>query len=138
MTSSRSGPRRVATATCPAPAIIEAALGTGADAVHPGYGFLSEDPYFAKICAENGLTFIGPPPEVMVELSDKSRAQALMAAAGVPVLGGSDGAWTAPRTPPWWPPESGCRSSSRRSPAAAGCALPRPAHCLPPLPANFC
>ncbi|MGI8692874.1 MAG: acetyl-CoA carboxylase biotin carboxylase subunit [Geodermatophilaceae bacterium] len=78
------------------PAVIEAARTTGADAVHPGYGFLSEDPYFAEICVENGLTFVGPPPVVMAELGDKSRARELMSAAGVPVLGGSDGAVEGP------------------------------------------
>jgi acetyl-CoA carboxylase biotin carboxylase subunit len=47
------------------PSLIGAALKTGADAIHPGYGFLSEDPYFAEICAEEGIRFIGPRPEVM-------------------------------------------------------------------------
>jgi pyruvate carboxylase len=47
--------------------VIGAALKTGADAIHPGYGFLSEDPYFAEICEDNGITFIGPKPDVMVE-----------------------------------------------------------------------
>lgn len=75
-----------------APAIIEAARRTGADAIHPGYGFLSEDPDFAEICAEHALTFIGPRPEVMSELGDKARARAIMAGVGVPVLPGSDGA----------------------------------------------
>ncbi|OLM27822.1 Biotin carboxylase of acetyl-CoA carboxylase [Pseudonocardia sp. Ae717_Ps2] len=79
-----------------APALVEAARNTGADAVHPGYGFLSEDPDFAEICARNGLTFVGPPPEVMAALGDKARAKALMAAAGVPVLAGSEGAVTGP------------------------------------------
>ncbi|MFC4565625.1 acetyl/propionyl/methylcrotonyl-CoA carboxylase subunit alpha [Nocardiopsis mangrovi] len=73
------------------PAIIEAALRAGAQAVHPGYGFLSEDPDFAEICAANGLVFVGPDPGVMAQLGDKALARALMAAAGVPVLPGSDG-----------------------------------------------
>ncbi|CAA9447983.1 MAG: Biotin carboxylase of acetyl-CoA carboxylase [uncultured Pseudonocardia sp.] len=71
------------------PAIIEAALLTGADAVHPGYGFLSEDPEFAEICARNGLVFIGPRPGVMARLGDKVLARQTMAAAGVPVLPGT-------------------------------------------------
>jgi acetyl-CoA carboxylase, biotin carboxylase subunit len=71
------------------PSIIEAALHTGAEAVHPGYGFLSEDPDFAEICAGEGLVFIGPRPEVMAQLGDKARARALMAAAGLPLLPGS-------------------------------------------------
>jgi acetyl-CoA carboxylase biotin carboxylase subunit len=74
------------------PAIIEAALHTGAEAIHPGYGFLSEDPDFAEICADNGIVFIGPPPEVMARLGDKAEARRVMAAVGLPVLPGSDGA----------------------------------------------
>jgi acetyl-CoA carboxylase biotin carboxylase subunit len=72
-----------------APAIIEAALRTGAQAVHPGYGFLSEDPDFAEICARNGLVFVGPEPEVMARLSDKALARTMMADAGLPVLPGT-------------------------------------------------
>ena len=66
-----------------AAAIIEAARKTGADAVHPGYGFLSEDPDFAEICLEAGLTFIGPPPGALQVLGDKESARAWMAEAGV-------------------------------------------------------
>nr|WP_055510066.1 acetyl-CoA carboxylase biotin carboxylase subunit [Nonomuraea pusilla] len=73
------------------PAIIEAALRTGAEAIHPGYGFLSEDADFARICAEHGLVFIGPSPEVMECVGDKARVRALLAAAGLPILPGSDG-----------------------------------------------
>ncbi|MFC3997678.1 acetyl/propionyl/methylcrotonyl-CoA carboxylase subunit alpha [Nocardiopsis sediminis] len=73
------------------PAVIEAARRTGADAVHPGYGFLSEDPDVAEICAANGLTFIGPPAEVMARLGDKAGARRIMARAGLPVLEGSAG-----------------------------------------------
>jgi acetyl-CoA carboxylase biotin carboxylase subunit len=72
-----------------AAAIIETALRTGAEAVHPGYGFLSEDPDFAEICAENGLTFIGPHPDVMAALSDKAQARRLMNDALLPLLPGS-------------------------------------------------
>jgi acetyl-CoA carboxylase biotin carboxylase subunit len=71
------------------PNIIGAAVKTGADAVHPGYGFLSEDPYFAEICAEHGITFIGPPPEVMEALGDKATARRLMTDAGLPLLPGT-------------------------------------------------
>lgn len=74
------------------PAIVEAARRTGAQAVHPGYGFLSEDPDFAEVCEANGLTFIGPSPEVMQRLGDKAACRALMASAGLPVLPGSTGA----------------------------------------------
>jgi acetyl-CoA carboxylase biotin carboxylase subunit len=71
------------------PAILEAARATGADAVHPGYGFLSEDPDFAEACEQEGLTFIGPPARVMRLLGDKTSARSAMAAAGLPVLPGS-------------------------------------------------
>jgi acetyl-CoA carboxylase, biotin carboxylase subunit len=73
------------------PNIIEAALQHGVDAIHPGYGFLSEDADFARICTENGIVFIGPRPEVMEQAGDKARIRALMAEAGLPVLPGSDG-----------------------------------------------
>ncbi len=72
-----------------APAVIEAALRTGAQAVHPGYGFLSEDADFAEICARNGLVFVGPRPRVLAELGDKALARKLMAEAGLPVLPGT-------------------------------------------------
>ncbi|MFL6076066.1 MAG: biotin carboxylase N-terminal domain-containing protein, partial [Mycobacteriales bacterium] len=58
-------------------AIVEAALMTGADAIHPGYGFLSEDPDFAGVCAENGITFIGPRPLTMECVGDKARVRSL-------------------------------------------------------------
>ncbi|WP_138732800.1 acetyl-CoA carboxylase biotin carboxylase subunit [Modestobacter excelsi] len=70
------------------PNLIEAALRTGADAVHPGYGFLSEDPDFAEICDIEGLTFVGPPPEVMQQMGNKATARRLMADAGLPLLPG--------------------------------------------------
>jgi acetyl-CoA carboxylase biotin carboxylase subunit len=71
------------------PAIIEAALACGAQAIHPGYGFLSEDPDFAEMCGEYGLVFIGPDPEVMAQLGDKALARALMAKAGLPMVSGT-------------------------------------------------
>ncbi|ONI90824.1 acetyl-CoA carboxylase biotin carboxylase subunit [Actinosynnema sp. ALI-1.44] len=71
------------------PAIIEAALSTGADAIHPGYGFLSEDPDFAEVCRDNGIVFVGPPSEVIARLGDKTAARKLMARAGLPMLPGS-------------------------------------------------
>ena len=66
--------------------IVSAALAVGADAVHPGYGFLSENADFADACAAAGLTFIGPPADAIRRMGDKITAKALMAAAGVPVL----------------------------------------------------
>jgi acetyl-CoA carboxylase biotin carboxylase subunit len=71
------------------PAIIEAARRTGADAIHPGYGFASEDPDFAEVCESNGLTFIGPPADVMRLLGDKVAARTVFADHGLPVLPGS-------------------------------------------------
>jgi acetyl-CoA carboxylase biotin carboxylase subunit len=74
------------------PAIISAAEISGCDAVFPGYGFLSENQHFVEICTHHGIKFIGPTPEVMVMMSDKSKAKDVMIAAGVPVVPGSDGA----------------------------------------------
>nr|WP_218863572.1 acetyl-CoA carboxylase biotin carboxylase subunit [Actinopolyspora biskrensis] len=71
------------------PAVVEAALRAGADAVHPGYGFLSEDADFAEVCTDNGLVFIGPPSEVTARLGDKTAARGLMSEAGLPLLPGS-------------------------------------------------
>ena len=70
--------------------IVEAARATGADAVHPGYGFLSENAAFAEACEAAGLTFIGPPASAMRAMGDKVEARRLMAAAGVPVVPGAE------------------------------------------------
>jgi acetyl-CoA carboxylase biotin carboxylase subunit len=71
------------------PNIISAALISGADAVHPGYGFLAENARFAEICADHGLTFIGPPPNVIAMMGDKATARRVMAEAGVPTTPGT-------------------------------------------------
>ena len=75
-------------------AIVDAALSTGADAVHPGYGFLSENWRFAQACRDARLVFVGPSVEAIRAMGDKTEARRRMAAAGVPVLPGSDGAVT--------------------------------------------
>ncbi|MGA7760907.1 MAG: biotin carboxylase N-terminal domain-containing protein, partial [Candidatus Binataceae bacterium] len=69
-------------------AIIEAARATGADAIHPGYGFLSERPEFARAVGEAGMVFVGPPADVMAALGDKVAARRLAAGVGVPVVPG--------------------------------------------------
>ena len=71
--------------------IIEAARLTGCEAIHPGFGFLSENAVFAEKCRENGLVFIGPSPEVIAALGDKARAREIVREAGVSVVPGSDG-----------------------------------------------
>jgi acetyl-CoA carboxylase biotin carboxylase subunit len=70
-------------------AVLSAALGTGCDAVHPGYGFLSENPAFARACVEAGLIFVGPQPSAVEQAGDKARARELAVTAGIPVLSGS-------------------------------------------------
>lgn len=69
--------------------IVSAALATGAQAIHPGYGFLSENARFAALCGRNGLVFIGPSPESMEALSDKAALKEKMAAGGLPVIPGT-------------------------------------------------
>lgn len=71
--------------------IVGVAVETGCDALHPGYGFLSENPLLAEICAEHGIKFIGPSPEVIRQMGDKIQARQAMIKAGVPVIPGSDG-----------------------------------------------
>jgi acetyl-CoA carboxylase biotin carboxylase subunit len=72
-------------------AIVGAARRVGADAIHPGYGFLSENWRFARACREAGVTFVGPSEDAIRLMGDKTQARRLMAAAGVPVLPGSEG-----------------------------------------------
>src|SRR5260221_2856182 len=73
------------------PAIISAALISGAQAVHPGYGFLAENADFSEVCREHGIVFIGPPPEVLARLHDKAATRTLMRQFGLPIVPGSDG-----------------------------------------------
>ncbi|MCO5577021.1 hypothetical protein L7F22_030843 [Adiantum nelumboides] len=74
-----------------AAAIVDASLRTQADAVHPGYGFLSENAQFAELCKQEGITFIGPPINAIRAMGDKSESKTLMSAAGVPVVPGYHG-----------------------------------------------
>jgi acetyl-CoA carboxylase biotin carboxylase subunit len=85
------GPAAVSRSYTSIPAIITAALVTGCDALHPGYGFLSENSYLADVCSQVGITFIGPPAEVIGTMGNKSEARRLMRDAGVPLMPGSDG-----------------------------------------------
>ena len=71
--------------------IIQAALNTGAEAIHPGYGFLAENADFARLCAENDLVFIGPSADCIDRMGDKSSARETMRMVGVPTVPGSDG-----------------------------------------------
>ena len=86
------GPARAADSYLNQEALLTAALATGCDGVHPGYGFLSENAEFADACAEAGLTFIGPSGDTIRRAGSKSAAREIMRAAGVPVTPGSDGA----------------------------------------------
>ena len=85
------GPARSKDSYLSVPAIISAAEITGADAIHPGYGFLAESSYFAEVCEACRITFIGPSPQAIRLMGDKSRAKKAMIKAGVPVVPGSPG-----------------------------------------------
>ncbi|HIT09089.1 MAG TPA: acetyl-CoA carboxylase biotin carboxylase subunit [Candidatus Merdivicinus faecavium] len=85
------GPPRTADSYLNIKAILAACELTGAEAIHPGFGFLSENAGFARMCEKCGITFIGPPPSAMERMGDKAEAKATMKAAGVPVVPGSDG-----------------------------------------------
>lgn len=97
----RIGPAAPRRSYLNAAAIVSAALRTGADAVHPGYGFLSEDPDFAEICQAEGLTFVGPAPELLARLGDKAQARESPG----PRRCGARWCWpggSAGSTRPWW------------------------------------
>src|SRR6201993_3435613 len=85
------GPPRSSESYLNIPHVISAAEITNVDAIHPGYGFLSENANFAKVCEASEITFIGPKPEVIRMMGEKDQARREMAAAGVPIVPGSDG-----------------------------------------------
>mgnify|MGYP001814773966 FL=1 len=85
------GPSRSSESYLAAERIVQAAVQTGCSAIHPGWGFLAENPLFASLCEAHGVSFIGPPPAVMQTLGRKTPAKAAMAAAGLKLIPGSDG-----------------------------------------------
>ncbi|GAB4085599.1 acetyl/propionyl/methylcrotonyl-CoA carboxylase subunit alpha [Myceligenerans cantabricum] len=93
-TAVRIGPAPATQSYLDIDAVIGAARATGADAIHPGYGFLSENPAFARACAAAGVVLVGPPPAAMEAMADKIAARDLVAARGVPVLPGTTGTLT--------------------------------------------
>ena len=86
------GPPSAAGSYLSIPNVVAAAVTTGCEAVHPGYGFLSENPAFVSACEENDLVFVGPPATVLERMGDKVRAKAELRAAGVPLVPGTEGA----------------------------------------------
>ncbi|HYE25586.1 MAG TPA: acetyl-CoA carboxylase biotin carboxylase subunit [Clostridia bacterium] len=85
------GPPRLAESYLNIPAVISAAEIANVDAIHPGYGLLSENANFAEVCEMSGVAFIGPPPEITRNMGEKEKARQTMKKAGVPILPGSDG-----------------------------------------------
>jgi acetyl-CoA carboxylase biotin carboxylase subunit len=88
------GPPSAAESYLRIPSVVAAATTTGCDAVHPGYGFLAENPAFVEACADNELVFVGPPADVMATMGDKIAAKRAMSAAAVPTVPGTAGATT--------------------------------------------
>ena len=123
-TAVRIGPAPPPRAICRVERLLEAAARTGAQAVHPGYGFLAENAAFARACADAGLVFIGPPADAIDLMGDKIRAKETVQAAGVPVVPGSsrqraDGRPTRRRRPR--DRHAGAAEARRRAAAARAC-----------------
>ena len=110
------GPARSADSYLNVPSVITAAEITGADAIHPGYGFLSESAYLAEVCEACHIRFIGPDPQVIRLMGDKARARRVMKKAGLHVLPGSDGPVESEEKRSRSPRTSATRSSSRPRP----------------------
>jgi acetyl-CoA carboxylase biotin carboxylase subunit len=85
------GPGRAALSYLDVERVVQAAVQARCSALHPGWGFLSENPLLATLCAQHGVTFVGPPPQVTARMASKTRAKAAMRAAGLAVIPGSDG-----------------------------------------------
>jgi acetyl-CoA carboxylase biotin carboxylase subunit len=122
MKRSASARRRPPTATSAWPPILSAAEITQAEAIHPGYGFLSENANFVQAVEDHGIKFIGPSAEHIRMMGDKITAKETMQNLGVPCVPGSAGGVGHLETARRSPPTSAIRSSSRRRRAAAGAA----------------
>jgi acetyl-CoA carboxylase biotin carboxylase subunit len=90
------GPARAAQSYLDPVRVVEAAVQARCSALHPGWGFLAESPLLASLCRQHGVTFIGPPPDVMLLMGKKTPARRAMAAAGLPLIPGSDGVLAGP------------------------------------------
>src|ERR1700687_1676784 len=96
------GPPRPADSYLNVPAVISAAEIADVDAIHPGYGLLSENANFAEVCRASNIKFIGPPPELIRLMGEKEKARDAMKKAGVPMLPGSDGIIASPEEAVEW------------------------------------
>src|SRR5580704_5084415 len=85
------GPGRAAQSYLDPERLVQAAVQARCSALHPGWGFLSENPLLATLCTQHGVTFVGPPPQVTTRMASKTKAKAAMRAAGLAVIPGSDG-----------------------------------------------
>ncbi|HMF78141.1 MAG TPA: acetyl-CoA carboxylase biotin carboxylase subunit [Bryobacteraceae bacterium] len=101
------GPAKSSLSYLDIPKVISAAEITNVDAIHPGYGFLSENADFAEVCDLSGVKFIGPKPEVIRQMGLKQRARAIMKKAGVPILPGSEGVLSSPEEAQTFAAETG-------------------------------
>src|SRR5919197_4553141 len=129
------GPPRSSESYLNVPAVISAAEIANADAIHPGYGLLSENANFAEVCETSRITFIGPPPEVTRLMGEKERAREAMKAAGIPILPGSEGLLASEGAALEWAQQVGFPVIVKASAGGGGRGLRviRSAEDLPPL-----